>query len=420
MDEKKLLRYVLDMGQDMLLCGAEVSRVEDTITRLLKSYGAAEVDVMTIPSGITLSASFKDDLTETQLRRIWNGAYDTDFTRLSMLNELSRRICAQKPPVDALGDGIRAIRENVQHRNRKDLSRLAGYFLAGSAFAVFFGGSLWDGLASVLTGVLIYLLDGLLKRVHMQRLLQAFLISLLTGLFAMSLPLLSPVFHPSYIMIGSIMLLIPGIAMTNSVRDMLTGDTISGTLRLVESLLIACFIAGGFATAMLLTRNIQSPAEADTLARLPFVQILSAALGSLGFSLIFRVPYKNLFFCTLGSGLCWSVYLLCMPLLGESFAAQALAALFGAGYAELMARITRAPATVYNMPVLIALIPGRGLYYTMEAMVRSSRQEVLTWGTATAISALAIAVGIVAVAALLTSLRTFSRANRIRRARDAS
>lgn len=56
----------------------------------------------------------------------------------------------------------------------------------------------------------------------------------------------------------------------------------------------------------------------------------------------------------------------------------------------------------------------------MEAMVRSSRQEVLTWGTATAISALAIAVGIVAVAALLTSLRTFSRANRIRRARDAS
>ena len=60
MDEKKLLRYVLDMGQDMLLCGAEVSRVEDTITRLLKSYGAAEVDVMTIPSGITLSASFED------------------------------------------------------------------------------------------------------------------------------------------------------------------------------------------------------------------------------------------------------------------------------------------------------------------------------------------------------------------------
>lgn len=185
------------MGQDMLLCGAEVSRVEDTITRLLKSYGAAEVDVMTIPSGITLSVSFKDGLTETQLRRIWNGAYDTDFTRLSMLNELSRRICAQKPPVEALGDGIRAIRENVQHRNRKDLSRLAGYFLAGSAFAVFFGGSLWDGLASVLTGVLIYLLDGLLKRVHMQRLLQAFLISLLTGLFAMSLPLLSPVFTPA-------------------------------------------------------------------------------------------------------------------------------------------------------------------------------------------------------------------------------
>ena len=59
--------------------------------------------------------------------------------------------------------------------------------------------------------------------------------------------------HQDKIMIGGIMLLIPGIAMTNSIRDMLTGDIVTGMLRLVDSILRAAAIACGFALSLMIT-----------------------------------------------------------------------------------------------------------------------------------------------------------------------
>ena len=58
--------------------------------------------------------------------------------------------------------------------------------------------------------------------------------------------------HVDKIMIGGIMLLIPGIAMTNSIRDMLIGDIVTGLLRFVNSVLIAGAIACGFALPLIL------------------------------------------------------------------------------------------------------------------------------------------------------------------------
>lgn len=419
MDKVNLLKYSLDMGQNMLLCGAEVSRVEDTIRRLLTCYGAVEVDVITIPSSITLTATFENGEVLTQLRRIDSGRYDTDFSRLSQYNDLSRHICAEKKSVEELGAGIAAIAYKGKETPADRWLRLFGYCLGGSAFTVFFGGTLPDGLMAIFVSALVFFTDELLKRVHMQRLLKTFLLSLVTGLAAIVPGLISTAFHPSSIMIGTIMLLIPGIAMTNSVRDMLMGDTISGTLRLVESLLIACFIAAGFASAMLLTQSSWPVSGLASLADNAWVQLVTAILFTFAFGFIFRVPKNAHLFCCLGSFLCWGVYLVCLSLLEDDFAAQAIAAVFGAGYAELMARLTRTPATVYIMPILIALVPGRGLYCTMEAMVRGSQSEVLQWGTSTATSALALAVGIVVVAALLSSFLTFRRAIRLKKAGKA-
>lgn len=65
-----------------------------------------------------------------------------------------------------------------------------------------------------------------------------------------------PVFHADKIIIGDIMLLIPGIAMTNAVKDMLVGDTIAGTMRLLESLLWAGALAGGFMASMWLMGGV--------------------------------------------------------------------------------------------------------------------------------------------------------------------
>ena len=82
-------------------------------------------------------------------------------------------------------------------------------------------------------------------------------ISLLTGLCVGLLTMLVPALHMDKILIGDIMLLIPGLAMTNAVRNMLVGDTISGVIRLAETLIWAAALAGGFMVAMMVMRIVR-------------------------------------------------------------------------------------------------------------------------------------------------------------------
>ena len=90
-EQRRLVSRALDIGERMLLSGGEVSRVEDTISRILKSYGADRVEVFTILSFISLTAVFGETVL-TENRRVSIVAYSNDFTRLEELNALSRRI----------------------------------------------------------------------------------------------------------------------------------------------------------------------------------------------------------------------------------------------------------------------------------------------------------------------------------------
>ena len=92
-DEMKyFMTAIMDAGELLAAHGAEVSRVEDTITRLCMAYGFARADVFTITSSIIVTAMSADGRAVTQTRRI--RTRDTDLGRVARVNELSRRICA--------------------------------------------------------------------------------------------------------------------------------------------------------------------------------------------------------------------------------------------------------------------------------------------------------------------------------------
>ena len=124
-----------------------------------------------------------------------------------------------------------------------------GGVLAAGGFAVFFGGGIADGVAAAVFAVVICLLQ---KRFGKTRISTAGSNLIIAGLGVGLLCELLPVLHMDKILIGDIMLLIPGIAMTNAIRNMLGGNTISGAVRLIESLVWAAALAGGFMTAMLI------------------------------------------------------------------------------------------------------------------------------------------------------------------------
>ena len=137
----RFLCILIKMGEALQNSGAEVFRVEDTLNRIAAAYGAQEVNVFVITSSIVVTLTMPQLPPQTQTRRLRH-ASGNDLLMLEELNALSRRICAAPPSVEEFQRQLDAI---LAKRADPRL-RLAGSVLAASSFAVFFGGSLWDGL----------------------------------------------------------------------------------------------------------------------------------------------------------------------------------------------------------------------------------------------------------------------------------
>lgn len=238
------LHEILIMGELMQTCGAEVFRVEDTLARMGKAYGVERMNVFVITSSIVITMELKDGRELTQTRRV-RKAGGNDFTRLECLNVLSREYCEDPFPVGELGRRLAQIRKiRIPRRER-----YVGNILAASSFAVFFGGGWKDALFSGIFAVAISLLQDYVELICMNTMVFNVIASFLTGIGIRLICRLVPGLDMDMIMIGDIMLLIPGIPITNAVRDVLTGDTISGIMRFIEAMLWAGCLAFGFLSA---------------------------------------------------------------------------------------------------------------------------------------------------------------------------
>ena len=246
--EEALLQCILDMGEMLLTSGAEVMRVEDTISRLCAVYGFVRWDVFTITSSIVLTVRTPRGRTMTQTRRI--KARDTDLGRVERVNALSRSLCAK--PVS-----LEDFREEVERLKRAGvypikIQRLM-YVMISAAFSLFFGGTLLDAVASAISGLVLFQTLRWISPLRLNGTIQCMAASFATGFTAAMLCLAGLGQNPDKIIIGNIMLLIPGIAFTTALRDIINGDTLSGMLGLCEAVLRALAVAMGFAAMLLWT-----------------------------------------------------------------------------------------------------------------------------------------------------------------------
>ena len=131
-------------------------------------------------------------------------------------------------------------------------SLISGSALVTAGFCLFFGGSLRDAAAAAVMGVVIMLVEMIVERTESNSLVVNFIVSLIAGIVAILLVKAGLGVDKDTIMIAGIMILIPGIALTNAVRDMLAGEQATGLLRFTNALLVSAAIAGGFALAIIL------------------------------------------------------------------------------------------------------------------------------------------------------------------------
>ena len=246
--EEALLTCILDLGEMLLASGAEVMRVEDTITRLCNVYGFVRTDVFTITSSIVMTVRTPGGRILSQTRRIHSR--DTDLGRVEKVNALSRRLCGA--PI-SLGEFQREVARLRQNETYPLWIQRLMYIVISGAFSLFFGGTIADAAAAAIAGLVLFQTLLWSKPLRLNGTLQCLLASFVTALAVAGLYWLGLGDQPDKISIGNIMLLIPGIAFTAALRDIINGDTLAGLMGLCEAAIRAVAVAIGFAAVLTLT-----------------------------------------------------------------------------------------------------------------------------------------------------------------------
>ncbi|MGN0078786.1 MAG: threonine/serine exporter ThrE family protein [Coriobacteriales bacterium] len=392
MEEREdILNVLLKLGAAMLLSGAEVNRVERRLEELGRAYGASEMSVFVITASMVVTMEYPDGAKLTQTRRIL-GAGGTDYRVIERLDRLAVECCAARPQAAELQ---RRMEECLTLPSDR-AGFYAGSVFAAAGFAVFFGGGWLEALVAGVFALLVAFMQRCWGNVAPNLIIFNLVCSLVVGLIICVVSWVLPDLRVDKVLIGEVMLLIPGIAMTNAIRDMLMGDTIAGVMRFVETLLWAAGLACGFMAALLLTgvSGAVGPGLPTDMGGM-VLQTAMAFVGSLGFAMIFHLRRGWLAVASLGGMLSWVVYLGVSVGAGVEgvFLPTLVASAFAALYAELCARAVKAPSLLFVIPAVVPLIPGAALYYTMSFAVVADWATCGAYGLRTLWFALGIAAG---------------------------
>lgn len=235
-----IIHIAAEAGKIILENGGETYRVEQTIAMICKSYGIPRTESFVTPTGIMISITNSENQTISLIRRI--NSRTVNLSKVSMINNLSREIATTPMSMVDIRKKIDYINNLPPYSKKKTT-----FFSACSAgfFTLIFGGNYKDFFVAFIIGALINCLSSFLDKLDVN----SFLKNMLGGSLAASIALLATSIglgsNMNIIIIGSIMLLVPGIAITNAIRDTIAGDLVSGISRSVEALFIAIAIAAG-------------------------------------------------------------------------------------------------------------------------------------------------------------------------------
>ncbi len=239
------LHLILRLSAMLLSSGAEISRVEESIVRMCRAYGAKETHAYATTAQILVTVKTDEGLFTENCRP---ARVQTDMAMLDRTNDLIRRVSGTAPDTETLERAIEGLPR----------TRFPWYFIAiaqgivAAAFCLFFGGhTAIELFAALVIGIVLGCVSHLFDCIETNRLFNSFALSFLLSLLAFGATHLGIVPRPDFIIIGYIMNLIPGAGLTGALRDLFVGDVFTGMSRILEAVLLACSIALGFVATVL-------------------------------------------------------------------------------------------------------------------------------------------------------------------------
>ena len=247
-----LLTTGMEIGYQLMISGAEIYRVEEAIQRILTAYGIQDGQVFAIPSCIIASMVTPEGEPLTQVRRVRAEA-GVDLDRMEAYNDLCRRMCLTAPPLESVRQELNRLARGRRYSLRWDI---AAYCLAGGGSAVLWGGTLLDGFGALICGAAVWLMLAFTEPLGTNLFLKNVMASGFAALVPVCLLEMGVPVNVDKVIIGAFMTLVPGLGITNAVRDIMAGDLMTGMSKVTEAILVAVAIALGAGVALWLTRGV--------------------------------------------------------------------------------------------------------------------------------------------------------------------
>ena len=252
MEHEKLLNLSTEIGYRLMVSGAEIYRTEDSVGRLLRAYGLDSGEVFAIPNCLNVSILGKNGEAMTRIRRI--PSHGTDINLLEQYNALCRELCRDTPDYEQAMERLNAV--SREQRTYPLWVRLIGYYVGAFAFCLFFRGTLTDALISGICGAVIGLCLAAMSKAGGNMFFKTLAASAVSAALALAAAQIWSGLNPDLIIIGAFMALVPGVAFTTALRDIMAGDMVSGIAKLAEGIFIAVAIVLGTGFAMSLVRTL--------------------------------------------------------------------------------------------------------------------------------------------------------------------
>ncbi|MEA4923300.1 MAG: threonine/serine exporter family protein [Eubacteriaceae bacterium] len=390
--QKQVLQLAVKAGEIMMQSGAEIYRVEDTISRICAACRIPNVEVFATPTGVFVSIDPGDEDSDvlTYISRIHSSA--VNLNKISDINEFSRVFTTTDLSIE---DGLKELDTIAKQKRYPVPVRLLGAGLVSAFFCALLSGSLVDSLCSGLIGVCSFALSIFLYKYDINYFIRGFCCCALATVLALLSVSLSIGSSAGSMVIGSLMLFVPGAAITNAIRDFLYGDMLSGVARMTEALVIAVSLATGAGIVIKLWSisgmTTQTASETGNMA----VALLMGLAATFGFCIILHAPAKNMLVASIIGGVGWGVYQLCNDY--GSIVACFLGACAVGLLSDISSRVFKQASTVFTIPGIMPLVPGAGMYYTMLELINGNLEKAAITGAETIFLAWATAIGLLTI-----------------------
>lgn len=250
---RKVLQLALDAGIVQLSNGAEVWRVESTVRHICWAYGITDVDSFVLSNAIFITGNNDKEDVYAKVKHVPLSGVHLGI--VTAVNNLSRDISAGKLTIE---EAVKQLEEIKQMPPKKNSLRAIASVFGAAFFIHILGAGARESIIAGIIGGLVFLFSVLLDRQKLSKLIKNMMCGMFVGLSAYIVTSI-PAFHfldIGKIIIGGIMPLIPGAAFINSIRDIANTDFISGTVRMLDTVMVFVYLAVGAAAVLAICNSI--------------------------------------------------------------------------------------------------------------------------------------------------------------------